>query len=332
MGHSRRTGSINISTPEGGTPVGLVRAVDVDVAFAAAFAVDSAWLWASGQVAGVRAPLGRLALAAAVGALADVFSLLPAGWPLRTWPGRLIGSLVAVTLAYGGHVRPRAMWRLLGFFYATGILMAGAGLMLAPAGGGALVSRSGGTLTLIRIPAAVSWPAALGAALALAGGRLLLQAALAWQRLRHGTREIEITMGGGRVRVTALLDTGCRLREPLSGCPVVVTEAAALAAVLPAVLVEAAGAPGSGERLSRLPADWVQRVRLVPYQAVGTPAGLLLAVETEALVVAGQPASAVRSYVALSPTPLDPSGTFRALLPAALFGEDRPDASGRDCA
>lgn len=330
--------------------MGWVRAVDVDVAFAVSFAVDCAWLWASGQLAGARPRAGRVAAAAAAGALADLWSLFPSGWPLRTWPGRLLAGLVAVTLAYGGLVRPRALWRLLGFAYAAGMLMAGAGLLLAPAGGTALVPGAGGTWHAVARPAAVSWPAALGAALALAGGRLLLEAALAWRRLRHGTREVEVVVGGTRLSLTALVDTGCRVQEPLSRRPVLVAEAAALAPLLPPALAEAARAPGDGERLAALPPEWAQRVRLVPYQAVGTPAGLLLAFQPEALRVAGRPPRGATAYVALSPVPLDPSGTFRALLPAALCGEepgaarshgppdgagrirveDGPDASGRD--
>lgn len=312
--------------------MGLVRVVDVDVAFAIAFAVDSAWLWASGRIAGVRGPLGRLALAAGVGALADVCSLFPEGWPLRTWSGRLLGSLVAVGLAYGSRVAPRAMWRLLGFFYLTGMLMAGAGVLMAPPGGTALVALDAGRVTAVPRPGAVAWPAALGVALALSGGRLLLDAAAAWQRLRRSTRQVVVTLGATRVQLTALVDTGCQVREPLSRRLVLVAEAAALAGALPPELAAAVHAPHDVRCLARLPPEWAQRVRLVPYQAVGTRAGLLLTVQAETLTVAGMAEPLAPAYVALSPEPLDPSGTYRALLPAALFGADSPDASGRDCA
>lgn len=303
--------------------MGWVRVVDVDVAFALSFAVDAAWLWAAGQAAGVRGPALRLILAAALGALADVLVLFPVGGPLRTGPGRLLASLVAVVLAYGGQVAPRALWRLLGYFYLLGMLMAGAGVLLAMPGQGFTVATAGAVATVFAAPAPFSVWVALGVALAVTGGRVLLAAAAAWRRLRAGTREVEVTLDTGCIRLTALVDTGCRVQEPISRRPVLVAEAAALAPVLPAAVTAAARAPGAGPELALLPPEWARRVRLVPYTGVGRGSGLLLAVRADGVAVAGRPGGP--AYVALSPEPLDPSGAFRALLPGdwwALSGRE----------
>lgn len=295
----------------------LVRAIDVDVAFALSFVVDGAWLWATGQVAAVRVPLWRLAAAAAVGAAADVAAQFPVGWPLGTLAGRVVGTAVVLAVAFGGACPPRALARLAAFFLGMGALMAGAGLLAAGGGGRglALLPSGPGTYTAYVAPPATSPWVAVGVALALAGGRLVLDAAAAWWQLGRGTRRLQVRLGGGQVALVGLVDTGNQLREPLSGRPVVVVEAAALGHLLPPAVAAAAAGPGDAQVLAALPPEWAARCRLVPYRAVGTDQGLLLAVWPDGLWVEG---CAAPAYVALAPAPLDPGGAYRALIPAGL--------------
>ncbi len=83
---------------------------------------------------------------------------------------------------------------------------------------------------------AFSTPGALAFALSALAGAAALMAATAFRRRRMVTWEVRVFLsaGGGEARFHALIDTGNRLREPLSGLPVLICERDVLADVLPA--------------------------------------------------------------------------------------------------
>ena len=94
--------------------------------------------------------------------------------------------------------------------------------------GGALLS---GGLSLLA-PFAVRGP--LGALCGMLGGALLGLMLSARRPLRGDWQvRLALTANGRTARFTALIDTGNRLREPLSGQPVLIAEAALLRRVLP---------------------------------------------------------------------------------------------------
>ena len=121
---------------------------------------------------------------------------------------------------------------------------------------------------------------------------------------------------GRRLKLTALADTGNTLRDPLNGQPVVIAEGRRLTALFPelsALDKDALSRPIEClERLRELSPGL--RVRLLPYRAVGTASGLLVAVQTDRLLCEGQPCPG--RLVALSPTPLSDGGGYCALVSA----------------
>ncbi len=87
----------------------------------------------------------------------------------------------------------------------------------------------------------------------------------------------------------ALVDTGNLLRDPLTGDPVLIAEGRAVARLFPRDCVpteqELCHPAAALERLSQ---RWTStRLRLVPYRAVGTERGLLLAVRVDEMEVDG---------------------------------------------
>ena len=112
-------------------------------------------------------------------------------------------------------------WRLTAlFFLVSGAL---AGLLLAVG----LALGSPGKLLGRVYYARVSWPVLLGTAL----GMSLLLRLVFGQAARHGGNEImsiTISLGGKCCTVRALHDTGCTLRDPVTGGPVLVLERRAL--------------------------------------------------------------------------------------------------------
>ncbi len=104
----------------------------------------------------------------------------------------------------------------------------------------------------------------------------------AWRRQKEFQREYEVAVsfGEGWIKGKALFDTGNRLREPVSGKPVMLADFSAIKAGLPERLKRAVEA-WSQEKAELENTEDYQKVRWIPYHAVGTKCGLLPGVEAE---------------------------------------------------
>ncbi|MCG0238974.1 MAG: sigma-E processing peptidase SpoIIGA [Firmicutes bacterium] len=287
--------------------------VSVDLLFGLALLVDSAWLWAAGVLAGVPVRPLRLLAAAALGAAADVLAFFPGGRWLHLGGTRALGTLALVALAFGGRGRWRAVPRALVAYLVLGAMAAGLDLALGPAGPGVAAPADGSRWVVYGATRAPTPLVLAGVPLALAGARLLATGLGAWWQLRRGLVEVVVDLGWGPRRLQGLVDSGNRLRDPLSGDPVVVVEEAALVGAAPADFLALARTGPADPGLPEPAAAWAGRTRWLTYQAVGGQ-GWLPAMRPLALAVAGQP---VRALVAVSPGELG-SGAFQALVPAEL--------------
>lgn len=312
-------------SPKGPGGLGLV--VYGDLAFLVNAGVDGALLVAAGLLGGAPVRPLRLGAAASAGGLYGVGYYLAPTSPLYGAPGTAAMSLALVVAAFHPLPWPRLV-RVLGWLWLSAASLAGLVLALSALG----PARAPG------LPWAGSPEGA--ARLAAALGLVLLLAA----RLRFGWRaaagrEVEVTLafGGPAAVVRGLVDSGNRLRDPLSGAPCLVAEAGALGEALPAPLREAADLAATGEwgacveRLAGSPV--AARVRLVPYRALGNPGGMMLAVfaERAELRAPGRRFALARPLVALSAAPLDRREGCQALVPEALVAaaDDRdPSLAG----
>lgn len=297
----------------------LVLEVNVEIAFLVNFLTDLAWLWAAASLAGISVRPGRMTAAGALGAALAVWAYFPTGRWLASGPGVVLGTAGLLAIAFWPYPRQHAV-RVVAYFLLSGGAMAGA-VMLAS-------SRSTSPAGITGASGA-DFPASLvasGVVLCLVGARYLWRVARQRSRLSSGLYSLRIRMGERTVELPALLDTGNALREPLSGAPVGVVEAAALEGFLPPLVVGAAAA--GWEALDRLPQSWVARCRLVPFRAVGQPVGILLAVLPDELSVLAPGAREwlrVQGLVGLAGERLHPEGTYRALLPPAMVAEAGED-------
>lgn len=166
------------------------------------FAMDGALCVAAARACGTfRAR--RVALAITLCALYGLLAALrPRPW---TSPAIQLALLIPLSMLVCGSVKPRR--------FAHAALLLASGAMLC--GGAAELTRGG-------LPSALC-----GAALcfALFGVRRWLRAS--WQV------ELSLKVGGRTRRFPALIDTGNRLREPLSGLPVLIVESRVLRDILP---------------------------------------------------------------------------------------------------
>lgn len=247
--------------------------------------LDYLLLLLTGRVAGAVLRRGRLALAAALGSVyAAACVLLP-----PVWGHPLIRVCVGVGMVLVGYGHCRRFFRLIPLFFA----------LSAALGGGLYALELLGVTITLDVRYILLFAAAAYFLLSLAGRKLA----------RHAPgelRQVDISLGEHRVRLTALVDSGNTLTDPMTGAGVVVAQGERLAPLLPPEADYKR--PCQAFPTLRDP----RRFRLLPYRAVGVEGGLLLAVKADGVRVDGKELG--QRLVALSPTPVSDGGGFDALL------------------
>lgn len=292
-----------------------------DVFFLMNWAVDAVCLWLAGRYAGLAVRPWQLAGAAALGAGYALASLYPAFAPTYSPLGLVALSLVLVAVAYH-PLDGRALLRATACFYLASLALAGGALA-----GARLLDRHAAALGWVRGAVGLDAPAVLVglvAATALVGW--VAWGALVRRRWRDAlTVAGEVVLGKARAPLVALVDTGNRLRDPLSQAPVVIVHYPAVARVLPAEvrgLLDQAGVEDVGRLADRLSGvGWGARFRLVPFEAIGRPRGMLLGFRPDGVVLreGGRVVVTRDVVIGLVSQPLAPDGGFNALVPPELL-------------
>lgn len=125
--------------------------------------------------------------------------------------------------------------------------------------------------------------------------------------------QIKVSVGGRIQTVTALHDTGNTLRDPVTGCPALVMERRSADALwTPAVADVLAEQLSPEEKMAKLHRIGCPvRFTLLPFRAVGTAAGLLLAACSDYIEVNGK--RYPRTPIALSEQAVSDGGGYHAL-------------------
>ena len=155
------------------------------------------------------------------------------------------------------------------------------------------------------------------------------------QGARHGGGErmtVTVALNGRTKEICALHDTGNTLRNPMDGQGVLVMERGALLSLLPPwerTLLREGLAPE--ETMARLyQGETRLHFTLLPYRAVGTASGLLLAVRSDYIAFGRR--RYPRALIALSPGPVSDGGGYCALWGGEEGGEGVDRASARAAA
>ena len=250
--------------------------------------VDYLLLLSAAWLSGLPLRRGRLVLWAALGGLYAGAVFLPG---LEVLGVPVIRAAAGIVMALGAM---KWRWRPAGVFLLLAAGLAGVVLALGLAAG----SPSGLAQRLYL--ADISWQ---GILLVSAGFYLVLRFFMG-QAARHG--------GGELLQVT-----GNTLRDPVSGCPALVLERQAADGLwspeVAQVLAESAAPEEKMARLHRIGCP--VRFTLLPFRAVGTAAGLLLAARSDYIEVNGR--RYPRTPVALSEQPVSDGGGYHALWGAA---------------
>ena len=274
----------------------------VDEAFALNLLIDWLLLQISVTLTGQRCSVWRLLLAALLGAVYAVLTLLPSlHWLARPPLRLLLFCLMAMTaFGFGRQALKPGLWYLgvccgfCGLSYACSVLT-GRGVLLL-----------GGTV----------WYAVRFRFLVLLAGMSYALVRLLLPRLgQHKGKQIcalTLILDERRVRLTALLDTGNTLRDPVSGLQVLVAEASVLRRLLPQLPLDPGqlGDPIRAMELIRLLSP-KSRPRLVPYRTVGVESALLLAIPCLCAEEGRKQPWPI--LAAFSPTPVSDGGLYEAV-------------------
>lgn len=284
-----------------------VTVVYVDLLFLLNFVANYLLLLGSGRMAGAVLHRLRIAAGAALGAAYAVAVFLPDwGW-LTAWPCKLGSGVLMVLTAFGAGKR---LLRASVLFFTASAALAGGVLGVELLGGTSLTVANGVFYSHVDL-------------------RLLLLLfvlcyfilSLFFRRtVGHGRRELtdlRIKLFNKEICLTALIDSGHTLTDPVTNRPVIVADGSCLAGCLP----PGVRAEAPIESVKRCQELGLKGARLIPYRAVGVECGLLLALRADEVSVGGDPRGSL--LVALSPTPVGDGGGYQALVSPSPGGRQR---------
>lgn len=248
----------------------------LDVLAAVNGAIDYLLLLATARLAGIFPDRRRLLGAAAVGALFAVLSVLPSASFLSGPLFVLLCGTLLPALAFGFD-RARLLRLTVLFLLTAG---ACAGVVLAVSNWTGALLQVGGAYYL-DVPFEIVLSAAL---LCFGAASVLFRGGAGKHGGERPSEIVTVTYGGRTARFLLLQDTGADLCDPISGRPALLLDRNAAKRLMPEALhpmLHGLRTDNAAALLAALPPGEMHRFCLLPYRAVGQPAGLLLACRPE---------------------------------------------------
>ena len=247
-----------------------------DLAIALNFTVDLCLLLGANRLAGYGANWKRVLPAAALGSLYGVACLVPGFAFLGSWLWRLTVLTLMSVIAFGTHIT--ALRRGVLFVFLSMAL-----------GGIATGIGRGGFWGIVASAGVVCILCFLGFHMPSGKSRFV---------------PVVLEYGGKKRSVTALLDTGNLLQDPITGQPILLLGAdvgITFAGLTDEAIRDPVGAVGGGK---------IKGARLIPYRSVGKGNGMLLGLQLDAVWIDGQKSGRL---VAFAPEILSSQNLYQAL-------------------
>ncbi|MFT9055258.1 MAG: sigma-E processing peptidase SpoIIGA [Ethanoligenens sp.] len=293
----------------------MVRVVYIDVLFAVNIILDYFILLTVSRMLHRQDKRLRLLAGAAVGAIYALFIFLPEMGVLYTAGLKALLSVGIVLAAYRVSAL-KSFFQLLGLFYLVSFLFGGLifalYLFCTPPG---MLMRNG-----------VVYFDISPVTLILAAGACYVLITLFSRVVRRRESRfysLALTVDGKTISVSAMLDTGNSLCDPLSGTPVLVAEYEAVQMLLPKTL-RPMFQKGLLQTLPELDGTgWENRLRMVPYGGLNGKGGLLPAFRPDELAVKVKNGTVKTKdvFIAVCGGRLSSDGRYRALLTPMLFNK-----------
>lgn len=286
-----------------------MRIIYIDTLFVLNLIVNYLLLLATAKIGAVHISRLRIGLGALFGAGYAVAAVFPPFGFLLTVPMRPVSGVAMILLVFGGK---RGLLRLALIFFAVSAAFGGAIYAVSLMAGGP--AYDGHHVLPISLKVLV-------VAFGLCYGAM----SLVFHRLGRNTEtkpvRVEIGWRARSAALTGLVDTGNSLVDPVSGGAVLVAETEALRPLFDPATARLLQGP-----LADNPMELLPRLRdapnglgfyLLPYTAVGTRSGFLLAFRPDSVRLDGRDTRGVT--VALSPTRVSDGGRYTALINGGML-------------
>ena len=141
----------------------------------------------------------------------------------------------------------------------------------------------------------------------LCGAFSLISGKIIKRKTAEKTCELDITLDNNKVTLTALVDSGNLLKEPISGKPVVITTFESVRKIIP---IELFGLFRNKDTDSLKKSDYSSRIRLIPASTINSK-GLLFAFSPDSVIL---DKASVDAYVAIT-NEIESFGGYPAIVP-----------------
>ncbi|MDF2521886.1 MAG: sigma-E processing peptidase SpoIIGA [Clostridia bacterium] len=246
-----------------------------DVILLENFIMNFIILWCTARLLRHRHSWLLLSIASLMGAVYALGSYFPEFKYYYTPWMKVIFSLLIITIAYlPNHIKDFA--KLTGVFYITSFVFGGAAFGLFYFINGLKDIRYG-AFFIKDFPVKTLALSAIAAYFAIKYGWDIIQYRVKREKI---IKEINILLDEKTVAVTALIDTGNSLSEPITKAPVVVVEYSSIKELLPKEVqkIFEEGSQDDFEVIAHIMAnsELVTRFRVIPFKSLGTDNGMLI--------------------------------------------------------
>ncbi|MCM3040456.1 sigma-E processing peptidase SpoIIGA [Paenibacillus motobuensis] len=310
--------------------------VYIDLIFLLNLLIDASLLLVTAWMRKQKIVLWRLAASAAFGAAYVVMMFLPELSFLYTFLVKFLFSVAMLWIAFGfkslqSYLRNLGAFYMINFVAAGGIL--GIHYLLQSYGevfNGIWYSTSGGLSFSMKVGTLFMIIAFIAVLLWFRG---VMSARRRLERIDTCLAEVTVRIDDTTIHCTGLIDTGNQLNDPFSRLPVMVMEASLWEQYLP----DTSGSRWSMENADNLILTWSDdegflwrdRLRLIPYRAVGKGTQFMIALKPDevCVITEGNKVVTTRVLIGLDGGVLSTDGVYRAIIHPALTEGKQSDES-----
>jgi len=270
-----------------------MQVIYIDVLFLINTAANYLLLLASAKICDIYTLRRRLFLAALTGGIYSILAAIPDYAILNTLGAKAACAVLMTLISFGFR---KEFLRILCIFSSVSAAL-----------GGIVYAISLGSDGVFTTPGLRSLAISFLCAIAVVASVFRRSGKAATE-----THKIQISCFGKTTELTAFVDTGNNLKDPLSGAPVIIVGISDIKPLLPRELYRLVSTLPPAEAMEALSGTvHADKFRLLPYSAVGLEHSMLLALRAE-VKTDGKPSP--KTLIALSPTKVSDGGAYSALM------------------
>ncbi|MDN5331629.1 MAG: hypothetical protein PWP45_854 [Tepidanaerobacteraceae bacterium] len=295
----------------------------LDVVFAINFIMNLTILWLVKLILKLKIKKFRFVIAALLGNLFLLEMFFLNGEFSKTIPGKILASVLMVFAAFYPLTLSEFIKALSLFYFVSFMVGGGAFAIFYLINTNDVFSES-----LLVNNISVPWWILL-----VSCAFLFVFFKLVWsvisRRLLTNSLVVPVTVciAKEQLKVRALIDTGNDLKDPISGCPVMVIEYSAVEPLLPDEIKRYLKGEII-ESLEKMPqsvfnSQWARRIRIIPFTSIGKNKGIMAGLKADKVYIwlDGKVYEADDVVIGICEKVLSPRGDYEALLnPELLIG------------